>query len=398
MRFKKYVLYILLFSASVLTSCQKDDVPVPDGPKDRTFFIYMAADNSLGESGGSLSYDYANIADLLSEIKSSHLQKTNVIIFHDPKMASDGFVRSDAKPRLLEVVMGPNGKATTRDAAVYEELNSGSGETFRQILAQVAANYPAEKFGLIVWSHGSGWLPAIPNFSRSRAIGQDNRGAESWIEINDLAAAIPDGQFDFIAMDACYMGSVEVAYALRNKTDYLLVSPIEIMAAGMPYRLIPNLLFAKEPNYTGFCDAFYNMYADTYGCTISLVKTSEMDALAVTVRDILKDVDVQADIIKGIDSNSLQRFGRRPHHDAFFDLGDFLEKLASVDQYKEFQTAMQKAVPYSKHTDSFMLSYTGGFRIDKYSGLNTYVPRDYPVLNEFYATLDWYKAVYPVDP
>ena len=366
MPLKKYALYILVFAATALTSCRKDDVPNPGGPKERTFFIYMAADNSLGYYNGA-SFDYPNIESLLSGVKASHLQKTNVILFHDPKIAYEGeesgYVRPDEKPRLLEVVIGSDGKTTTRDAVVYEELNSGTAATLKQILTKVVADYPAEKYGFLMWSHGTGWLPANPNFTTSRAIGQDNRGTDSWIEIGDFADAIPDGQFDFIALDACYMGSAEVAYELRNKTDYILASPIEIMGNGMPYQLMPDLLFPRNPNYNGFCDAFYNMYASTYGCTISLVKTSELEALAATVHDILKDADLQADIIEGIPSGSLQRFGRLTYRNVFFDLGDFVQKLATPSQYETFQLAMQKAVPYSRHTDSFFKGNTDGFDI-----------------------------------
>ena len=39
------------------------------------------------------------------------------------------------------------------------------------------------------------------------------------------ADAVP--HFDFVLFDACFMQSIEVAYALRNFTDYYIGSPTE---------------------------------------------------------------------------------------------------------------------------------------------------------------------------
>ena len=54
----------------------------------------------------------------------------------------------------------------------------------------------------------------------------------SGIEIADLPGAIPM-HLDFIIMDACLMGCVEVAYELRDKCDILIFSPTEILSSGI---------------------------------------------------------------------------------------------------------------------------------------------------------------------
>lgn len=52
------------------------------------------------------------------------------------------------------------------------------------------------------------------------------------MELDEFAAAIPDGTLDFIIFEACLMAGVEVAYALRGKAEYLLASPAEIISPG----------------------------------------------------------------------------------------------------------------------------------------------------------------------
>lgn len=391
---KKYTIALLTVVAVLFSSCRKDDIPTPPNEtKERTFLIYMAAQNSLGTS--SRVFDYQNIASLLKGIKEHHLRSNNVVIYHDPYVAASG--RPDTRPRLLQVVFDENGNAATRELRIYAEQNSASVEVMSGVIDEVLKNpdLAAEKYSFLMWSHGTGWLPANPDYT-SRAIGQDGN---SWLNIEEFAEAIPDGAFDYIAMDACYMAAAEFAYELRGKTDYIIASGIEIMGTGMPYQAMPDYLLGRNPNYEGFCDAFYNTYASNYGLTISLIKPDEVAGVANVVREVLKNVPVET--IYAIPTSGMQYFDRlqtgvHPYH-VFFDLGSFMKKIATAEQLMQFEQAMAKAVPYSRHSDSFLLA-DGGFRIGEYCGLSSYVPRNTPGLgkvNDYYKTLGWYKAVYP---
>ena len=392
MQLKRYILLILTALWFTAASCSDpNDVPGPTvrETKQRTFFLYIAADNSLG----SALFDYQNIRSLVGAVHPDHLQQANIVIYHDPKSISSG--RPDVKPRLLEVVTGSDGKASTREIQAYPEQNSGSAEVFEEILTQVVTKFPAEQYSLLMWSHGSGWLPGdYLNGDYTRAIAQDNRGGtNSWIEIDQFAAAIPDGLFDCILFDACNMAYAEVAYPLRAKTKRIIGSSIEILDRGMNYELMPDLLLPATPDYKAFCDAFYDTYNTDYGCTISLIATEGMEALAASVKDILKNVDMQRDIIAGIPTASLQRYGRNSYAPAFFDLGQFMGLLGSAPQLTAFEQAMGRVVEYTLYSDEFRFS--GGFKITSHSGLGCYIPRDYPKLNAYYATTEWCKAVYP---
>jgi len=70
-------------------------------------------------------------------------------------------------------------------------------------------------------------------------------------------------KMEYILFDNCYMSSIEVAYELRNVTNYLIASPTEIMAYGMPYAVVGEYLFGKT-NYKAVCNGFYSFYS-TYG-------------------------------------------------------------------------------------------------------------------------------------
>ena len=81
----------------------------------------------------------------------------------------------------------------------------------------------------------------------------------------------------------------------------------------------------------------------------------------------------------------------------FYDLDDFVSRIANASSYAEFAAAMQNVVIAKYATEHFMVG-TSGFDIKKYSGLSTYVPNpENRYLDEFYKGLAWNKAVKMVE-
>jgi hypothetical protein len=172
----------------------------------------MAADNDL---------DADALADI-EEMKQGFSEKdANLIVFVDPL---------DEVPYLLKIGAGKETRIKS-----YPELNSADSVILKQIIQEVIGLYPAPEYGLILWSHGTSWLPAG---TQLRSFGKDS-GKE--MNLPDLADALPV-KFNFILMDACLMGSVEVAYELKDKTDFIIASSTETIADGFPYdKIIPEL-------------------------------------------------------------------------------------------------------------------------------------------------------------
>ena len=131
--------------------------------------------------------------------------------------------------------------------------------------------YPAEEYGLILWSHGTSWLPAGRGL---RSFGSDS-GKE--MNIVDLAKALPL-HFKFILFDACLMGAVEVVYELRNTTDYIIASSTETIAEGFPYHLILPELVKQNPDWTKVAQQYFDYYNNQQGvyqsATVSVILTA----------------------------------------------------------------------------------------------------------------------------
>ncbi|MDR1880643.1 MAG: hypothetical protein LBQ78_06885 [Tannerellaceae bacterium] len=386
----KNIVYIALLGVIVcLFGCCKEDAePVPT----RTVLVYMSADNSLS------GFSDHNTEILLKGAANGYLNGGNLLIYVDP--AND-------VPQLFEIVKGAGGVMEKRVVKSYPEQNSASQEVMRGVIDEVFAGgkYTADSYGLILWSHGSAWLPWDAG-TYLRSFGQDGN---SHMEINTLKETLPDNLFDFIIFDACYMASVEVAYALKDKADYIMASPTEILGYGMPYHQIVRYLFANEaiPQLlTRIGVTFYTYYNEQQAdpsypksASISVVRTAALAELAEVCAAIFRGKEEE---IFSLDVSTLQLLeylSRTHRYNALYDFGDFAGRLASAETLARFEESMRKVIVYKETTEEAYYGAGGGttLPIDKsrFCGISSYVPqRSLTALNDWYKQLDWYKAVY----
>ena len=328
----------------------------------RTVLFYMGGDNNL-------SGEVLKKADRLKDVAVPPC--VHLLVYVDSR---------DGSPQLLEA---GNGKLSlVRD---YAESNSADADVFATVLHEVVERYPAPSYGLVVFSHASGWMPAGSYRNTAlRSVIIDN---DSEMEIPAFAAAIPTGMFDFIAFEACFMAGIEVAYELKDKTNHIVASSAEIVSPGFApaYSEALPLLFKPEADLPGFCReiaASCRTRPDDYGSlTLSLIQTKGLGAIA--------------DIVKGTpppsDSENVQGFDRYGEK-LFFDFFACYSQLLP-DRARELQAAIEACVIWKQATDEFMPGY-GGFPIREHSGLTCYVTQErYNKLNEAYKGLKWYREV-----
>lgn len=379
-RLPNYIIAFIFILSSFL-SCS-DEVPVPDpsdNPVNRTVLIYMAADNNLS------TFAYNNIDLILKGATAANLGGGNLLVYFDP---------IDQTPQLLHITKGKDGKAVQTVIKTYEEQNSVSPTVLRNLIDEVVKDYPAESYGLVLWSHGTAWFPSTI-FSMLRSFGQDGSDV---MEIDQLQAALPDKVFDFILFDACYMASTEVIYALRNKADYIIGSPTETMAYGFPYEKILTPMFQETIDLESICREFYEYYdqQDDYRSgTVSLSATAPMQKLAGIVKEI---VNGKEETIYNLPINEMQHLEHLTGTlHALYDLDDYIRRLATPEQYAKFSECLDEVVLYKQHTPSATYTYGRGTQvaIHHFSGHSIYVPQKaLNSLNEWYKKTDWYKAVY----
>jgi len=349
-----YSIFLTLSFILFISCCRDDSLGLMQS--NRTVIIYMAADNDLFDDA------LAN----LKEIENAFTEKgTNLIVFIDP---------ADDAPKILQIVQRGAKRIKT-----YPEFNSADAEQMCMVLKDIIRMYPASGYGLILWSHGTSWMPAGVQL---RSFGEDNA---CQMDICEMASALPV-RFDFILMDACLMGAVEVAYELRNKTDFIIASPTETMYTGFPYgQIIPELI-QPDPDLKKVAEKYYYYYNDLpfalRSASISLIKTGELENLAALTNQLIKIGSFDAELF---DRTSVQRLD--VYHEQYtFDYIDFIEKAFPDADTGPLKAQLDITVLFKAHTPEFL----GKYAITNFCGLSCYIPNHNDEnLNEFYRQLDW---------
>lgn len=385
---KKLFIYLLLllttFSCIDETEC---DIDIPKG---RTILVYLAGDSD----------------DLSDEV---HLMQAELMAGWNPKSGGSLVIFADGRsktPLLIKIEERDN-KIVADTLRRYDNDNSASPALLSQVIADMQVVAPGESYGMILFSHASGWLPAEvydnPSTWRDPADAYSHIAPRSIIidegremELADFATAIPNKMFDFMAFDMCFMSSVETAYALRNKTDYLLAAAPEVLKPGFTYiyNTYLNLLYKPKANLEGFGQAFFNYFNSLSGkhasAAISVVRTSEMDALAELTRQIAPDLEQDQSIIDQVQyyDGTFKR-DEKGYPRLFFDFRDYISKIATPQQLSQMDDLLSKTVIFKVHTREFL-----NIIIDKHSGLSVYIPQaSVPKLNKAYKKTDWWKAI-----
>ena len=375
MQILKYILTTL--SLVLLASCSKEPAPEPPPPS-RVLLVYIGVDNNL------LSYEEEKLQGLRDGWTGQDTDK--IIVYID---------RPDTGARLVELSsLAPT--EAPREIASFGRENSASAETLSRVIRLVSETYPVDSYGLLVFSHASGWLPQGALNKPTRSIIVDGTRE---MELSDFASAIPDGLFQYIVFETCHMAGIEVAYELRYKAPYILASSAEIVHPGFApvYASATPQLLAGD--LEAFGKAVYN-HTLTYtesnlqrSATYSVIRTAALESLATFVRENC-DMNLSGEI----DVASLQKFDRLTGYSLFFDFEDYHSRLCVDDVRRaELSRLVGQCVVWKASTPGFMTQEAGynGFMIHKHSGLTTYVPQTrFPKLNEAYSRLEWAKATW----
>ena len=374
---KGLLYWSLTIALLLLCACEKEEEPQVPLVAGRTVLVYFAADNNLSGSVGG------DIAAMEEGLLHTDMHNGNLLVYVDKKGQS---------PQLLRLVQ--EGDSIRRELIEEYAIDhaSATAERLRQVLRQVTDSYPSDRYGLVLWSHGTAWLPAdYKNYLRSFGTDTGNH----FMSVNDLTAALSDYHFDFLLFDACYMASLEVAYALRHCTDYLIASPTEVLADGFPYQLFMQDLFTPEANVVDIATQFYTYYQSSYG-TVSVTKTAELADLATAYRVIFQGKSEEELFAVPVQELQIMEYLTGNIH-ALYDCADYVRQLATDAQYEEFQSCLDRAVIYKATTPKSAYAYANGtyLPINRFSGLSIYVPQaELAELNNWYQQLEWYQAVY----
>lgn len=421
-------LYFICSCACVLAfvSCHDDDpMPVespglPGTELRHTVIFYIAGENSLGQFVSVDSAEIAQAAELLPE-------DVRVVLFLDDTKASRMCVKSKGLP--MQTVKTYSGNVVSTDSA-----------SMYQILNDIMLTFPSQSYGLVCWSHATGWLfpsaeaskaaarvgalsdgatqsaatvqdSGVAHKVRRRSFGVDN-GIRSPYSDKGTQLSIPAfagllsnlPHLDYVMFDACFMQCVEVAYELRSVCDWVISSPAEIPGDGAPYEQVLPLLCAQPFSAEAVIDAYHAYYdhgegyRTYFGVELSAISTAGMETLAEATRACVQQIWGER---REAVTEDVQYYTTRSDLPAFYDMESLFYHNLPAEQYVEWRKALGAAVPYVRLSDRWTTSFfwAGGtyrlFDRDHASALSVYAPSEAKetTWNKDYRRLQWYKAI-----
>lgn len=352
--FKQIISLILAAVALTLGACHNNDNE-PIKKVRRTIVVYMEGRNNLSSSA------YED----LDEMRRAQIPANGRLLAYTS-------ISGQSHPRLIEIYAGGDSTLVNYPAGTSALETS----QMKQVLADARRLAPSLEFGLVLWSHSSGWRQKAAPISR--AYGLEN----SWkqMSVSNLATALDGANLDFIFFDTCFMGSVEVAYELRNAAPLMVGSVCEVPAAGMPYDQTIGSLFNNDLKQ-GLIDAIdttVNHYEESRhtSCpsTLSLIDLTRVADL----------IPLMKPIINNGYSDQLQRFATSStYKNLFFDLGQYIRALGGDS------SILNDIVIHERHTT---YNIWGTLPLRNCSGLSVYVPgytAGYDTSIGGYNTLAW---------
>jgi hypothetical protein len=367
-------------------------------PSRRVMVMISAGYNSLS---GYLSED-------LKDLESGYLPEGTyfnadvlLVLARLPKSAGD--YASPSAPVLYRLWANRSGEVQRDTIQIWGgDTQLCTRETIHEALSATQKKYPAQSYGVVFSSHGSGWLPPEyytdpSKFEPSsgslwslRSIGQDKTptgGTEMSLE--DFADAIPM-HLDYCLIDACLSGCVEVAHALKGKADIVGFSPTEVLADGFDYKNITTHLFARPLDPVEVCREYFAYYNAQSGsnrsATITAVDTRKMDALEAVCKELF---EAYRPILKTMSGGNVQGYFRYDRH-YFYDLRDILVQAGISEQEKaRLDAALSQFIVYQAATDYFL-----SIPLKRVCGLSMYLPSmGSTYLNNYYKEhVSWNQA------
>lgn len=368
-------LLILCFSA-----CREEDpiMPPEQQTAEKTIFVFMPYSNNL------YSFLLGNIEDMKKAIvRNKSLGNTRLLLF----------VAKDKQHSALIDIRYKKGVCTQDTLEKYSSPTYLTTNGRAELLNKVKEYAPAHRYAMIVGSHGMGWIPSSTVFNPKKSRYFGGLSEEYRIDIVDFATSIKAAgmKMQFIMFDDCYMSSMEVAYDLKDVTDYIIASTSEVMDKGMPYHRIYQHLMGAEPDYKAVCDNFYDYYTNynaPYG-TIGVTDCRYMDEMAAMMKYINTKHTFDTNRLNNVQDLDGETFTPT----IFFDFDDYVRNLCTNDNntYEQFYALLQRLVPYKANTNYIFSGYMQiATKVNHFSGITISDPSTRSEIKESKKHTNWW--------
>ncbi len=201
-------------------------------------------------------------------------------------------------------------------------------------------NFPAKKYFIDVWNHGSGWHSllaqrgsvTINDISNDDLTGNSISTLELGASMEEIARGL-GRKIEVYGSDACLMGMAEVAAEMSEAANYFVGSQELEPGDGWPYHRFLKPLSAK-PAMDGaelgriMVKEYVDSYGNSGGLTLSMLDLNQLPAVEAAVQGLGK-------AISGLPPASRRAVGQAIldtqafYYSDYKDAGDFATRLSN---------------------------------------------------------------------
>ncbi len=367
-----------------------------------TLMIYLDGDNNLESSA---------IDDFLEMSAVGSTENVNIVVQFD---RVDGYDYSFGDWTSCKRFHILKDMVPTPENAIMDigEANMGDPQELIDFATWSMSNFPAEKYCLILWDHGSGWKLSNKNGRKDICEDITNYDVLKLYELkNALSEITSDSSFkiDLLGFDACLMGEIEVAYELKNFCNFFTASENTEPADGWNYEdSLADLIDNYENTDGEKLGEYFVTHYEGYQITLSTIDVSNLNALTDAISNLAsalssseyidKVLNVFSNVEKYMESCDIYHFAQLISENIYdYAIQQYSEEVKNEieytvtsekhDSYNENSHGLSIYLPdctYDHEYDSLDFSTNGlwdDFLIYIFEGATSSNPPTIPIIN-----------------
>ena len=264
---------------------------IPKGATKWLVLVYLDGDNNLEDC----AIEDFNEMELIGSKNG-----VDIVVLFD---RIDGYDYSNGDwtgTRLYHVLYDPDESTINSeqlplwDGSMEEEFNMGDPGVLQNFIEYAYSLYGGDHIALILWDHGSGFYgTGLKGSMGLDNVAYDDTDGDSLdeSEIRQVLENLADKgiHIDLLAMDACLMGMIEIAYEFNGLVDVYVASEETVPGDGYEYNYwLDDLVSNSGMSARELGEAMVNAYMERYGSysdvclsalDVSVVATSVVDAV-----------------------------------------------------------------------------------------------------------------------
>lgn len=323
------------------------------------FMVYLAADNNLESAG---------IDDFLEMASVGSSNEVNIVVQMDRVAGYNSSHGNWEGTRRFLIQNGDNPSVIPVQS--LGEQNMGDPVVLQDFVEWAVTNYPAEHYALVIWNHGGGWrmgrekmfenaratiTRGEPDVGIARAVAWDDTDNDK-LYMKEVQTALEAAKqrlqerlntvvkLDVVGFDACLMGMIEVAYALRNVANYVVGSEETEPFDGWPYDPFLNTLVGTpssnpEDLASNIVTEYVSSYPTGSGITQSAVDITKLSNLVAKINIFTNKANTEWNKLKDARDDAMQYHPSWSGSYWGVDLWDFADKVHNLVTSSDIKTA-----------------------------------------------------------